>query len=240
MNQSLVDMRRNVSRSGLARKHRSQRYAVKNWVNRLADVPCFIIGNAPSVLDHDLTSLNNYFTIGINRAFQLIDPTILMWQDLSLWKSEFHDVHNLQALKVARDVADPRRLYYNFCLKGGNYQFSPDKSHVLYGRGSSGPLAAQFAVALGCRPLILLGCDCKRGSDGRGDFYGENKFWLPHTLDNCWLGLEFLKKECPVEIISCGNAEELWPRQELKDVLRDRINPRYAIGRQEYVKILKS
>ena len=141
-------------------------------------------------------------------------------------------------MKVARDVADPRRLYYNFHLKGGTYQFD-NKTHILYGRGSSGPIAAQLAVAMGCRPLILLGMDCKRDAEGHGDFYGENQFWLPHTLDNCWLGLEFLKKESPVEIISCGNSTELWQRQELKDVL-EKIDRKYAIGRQAYIKQLQS
>lgn len=232
-------MRRNVSRSGLSRKNREQRFAIKAWANRLPDVPCFIIGNAPSILDHDISPLQDYFTIGINRAFKLLDPTILFWQDISLWKSEFHNVHNLQALKVARDLADPRRLYYNFVLKAGGYRFDKEKTHILYGRGSSGPLAAQLAVAMGCRPLIFLGMDCARGSDGRGDFYGENKFWLPHTLDNCRLGLEFLKKECPVEVISCGNVTDLWKRQELSDVLKNRIDPKYALGRQQYVSILK-
>jgi len=229
-------MRRNVSRSGLARKHRHQRYAIKNWVDKLADVPCFILGNGPSILDHDLSLLNNYFTMGLNRIFKLMDPTVILWQDISLWKTEYHYIHNLQAIKVARDVADPRRIYYNFHLKGGGYQFDPTKSHILHGRGSSGPIAAQLAVSLGCRPIVLLGMDCVRDSEGRGDFYGENEHWLPHTLENCELGLQFMKKHCPAEIISCGNTK-LWPRRELSDVMKD-IDPRHGIGRQGYAKQL--
>ncbi len=230
-------MKRSISRSGLARKQRHQRYSIKHWVDRLADVPAFIMGNAPSILDHDIQSLTDYFTIGINRAFKLLDPTILMWQDISLWRTEHHSIQHLSALKVARDVADPKRLYYNFHLKGGAYRFDASKSHIMYGRGSSGPIAAQLAFALGCRPIVLLGMDCLRGGgDDRGDFYGENPHWLPHTLDNCQLGLDFLKKQCPVEIINCGNSP-LWPRRELSDVLKE-IDPKYACGRQSYVKTL--
>ena len=233
-------MRRNVSRSGLARKHRQMRYATKNWTDRLIDIPCFILGNAPSIKDFDIHLLDDYFTIGINRIFKCdkFDPTVLFWQDSSLWKTEFNSIHNLQALKVARDVADPKRLYYNFHLKGGGYRFEtqPKQAHIIYGRGSTGPVAAQFAVALGCRPLIFVGMDCKRDAKGFGDFYGENQFWLPHTLPNCELGLRFMKEHCPVEIISTGNALDYWERTPLPDAIK-KVDPehKYKIGRQNYV-----
>ena len=54
----------------------------------MKDVPCFIIGNGPSLNDVPIQLLKNYFTIGINRSFYLIDTTILIWQDLALWLQE--------------------------------------------------------------------------------------------------------------------------------------------------------
>ncbi len=231
-------MRRNVSRSGLARKHRHQRYALKTWVDRLCDIPAFIIGNAPSLNDHNLLLLEDYLTIGLNRAFLAIDPTLLLWQDISLWNTEYHKLHNTQSIKVARDIADPRRIYYNFHLKGGPYKFdtTSPKTHILYGRGSTGPLAVQLAWAMGCRPIVLLGMDCEMGSKGESDFYGDNPHWMPHTIENCVQGIRFLKKNCPVEIISCGNTD-LWPRRDLKEVLKE-VGPVHARGRQSYVKQL--
>ena len=227
-------MRRNVSRTGLQRKQRHQRYAIKQWVDCLPEVPAFIIGNAPSINDFNLLPLENYFTIGINRAFYLLDPTILMWQDVSLWTTEYHKLHNTQSLKVARDVADPRRIYYNFHLKGGPYKFDKAKTHILYGRGSTGPLAVQLAVSMGCNPIIILGMDCQRDKvDGKSDFWGENKNWLPHTLENCEQGIHFLSMSCPTEIISCGNAK-YWPRRELSDVL-EQIDPKHNRSRASYV-----
>lgn len=234
-------MRRNVTRSGVARKHRQQRYVIKLWVDRLPDTPCFVIGNGPSINDHNILLLEDYFTIGINRAFPpylSIDPTILIWQDISLWNTEYHRLHNTQSIKVARDIADPRRIYYNFHLKGGPFKFDKTKTHILFGRGSSGPLAVEMAVAMGCKPIILLGMDCERGEDGRSDFYGDNPHWLPHTLKNCMLGLEFLKNQCPVEIINCSN-NQLWERRKLNEVLED-IDPAHARGRQSFVKQLLS
>jgi hypothetical protein len=230
-------MRRNLSRSGIVRKQRRQRFAIKHWSDRLPDVPAFVVGNGPSLSNTDISILADYFTIGLNRAFYLLDPTILLWQDISLWNTEYHRVHNLKALKVARDTADPRRIYYNFYLKGGGYKFDPDKkTHILYGRGSSGPIGVQLAVALGCRPIILLGMDCKRGPKGESDFYGENPHWLPHTLDHCQNGLEWLQKNCPVEIINCGD-NDFWPKEDLNKVVQN-INKVHACGRQAYVKQL--
>lgn len=230
-------MDRNVSRSGLARRHRHQRYAIKTWVDRLPDTPAFIIGNGPSINDINISLVEEYFSIGINRAFYVLDPTILLWQDVSLWNSEYHKVHNLQALKVCRDVADPRRVYYNFHLRGGGYKFDTTKTHILHGRGSSGPLAIQLAVSMGCRPLILLGMDCKRGDDGRSDFYGENKYWREHTLSNCESGLKYVKDHCPVEIRNCS-SNTFWPNEQLEDVIKD-IDPIHKRGRASLVKQIK-
>jgi hypothetical protein len=232
-------MRRNVSRSGLARRERHQRYQIKHWCDRLVDVPAFIIGNAPSLNDHNLLLLKDYFTIGINRSFYALDPTILIWQDVQLWNTEYHRLHNTQAIKVARDIADPRRIYYNFYLKGGPYKFEqPPKCHILHGRGSTGPVAVQLAVAMGCRPIVLLGMDCKKGAKGETDFYGVNPHHRPHTLDNCELGLRFLREKCPVEIrnVSSG-TEDLWPVEDLKDVIVD-VDPqrKFFRGRQSLVK----
>lgn len=227
-------MRRNITRTGLARKSRHTRYAIRGWVDRLPDTPAFIIGNGPSLNDQPVHLLEDYFTVGVNRAFQMLDPTILLWQDISLWNTEYQTLHNTQALKVSRDVSDPRKIYYNFHLKGGGYKFDPSTTHILHGRGSSGPLAVQLAVAMGCRPIVLLGMDCTRGPDGKSDFYGENKHWTDATLKNCLQGLVFLREQCPVEVYNCGK-NNLWPYEKLEDVLKH-IDPKHKRNRQSYVR----
>lgn len=231
-------MRRNVSRSGVARKQRHQRFAIKSWVDKLVDVPAFILGNGPSLKDVNLSLIENFFSIGINRAYLLLDPTILIWQDISLWNTEYHRLHNTQALKVARDIADPRRIYYNFYLKGGSYKFDKTKTHILFGRGSTGPIAVQLAVAIGCRPIVLLGMDCKTANDGSTNFYGVNNHYLPHTLNACASGLQFIKEQCPVEVRSASN-NDFFPREKLEDILSD-IDPdlKYSKGRTTYIKML--
>lgn len=225
----------------LARQQRSQRYVIKDWVGRLKDVPAFILGNGPSINDEQIKLLDDYFVIGINRSFVSplsSDPTIVFWQDIGLWNTEHHKLHNLQSLKICRDISDPRHIYYNFYLKGGPFRFER-RTHILCGRGSTGPLAVQFAVALGCRPIIILGMDCKK-RDGKSDFYGNNPHWTEHTLNNCTTGLKFIHDECPVPIINCSDNDIFKERKSLVDVVAN-IGKEYAWGRQKYVsKLIKN
>mgnify|MGYP001195736987 CR=1 FL=1 len=173
-------MRRTSSRSGIARKNREHRYRIRFWKDRLKGVPAFIVGCAPSVLDHDLSLLKDFFTIGINRSFKLDSfcPTILFWQDISFFRTEADNIHNLDCIKVCRDIADPKRLYYNFHHKPGEYKFDIDKPHVLYGSGCTSILSAEFCNLLGVSTIVLLGMDAKLGKNGEEDYYGKNSVWM--------------------------------------------------------------
>lgn len=229
-------MLRKQTRSGLVRKLRNQRYSSKSWVGCLEGYPAFIVGNGPSINENDLSSIEAYWSIGINRSFIKLDTTVLMWQDISLWNSEYGKLHNTQAIKFARDIADPRRIYHNFYLKSGPYKFDKNKTHILNGRGSTGGLAAQLAVAMGATHIVLLGMDCTTGKNGETNFYGNNRFHLPHTMQNCLFALEFVKKECPVPVINCSN-NQLWKKHSLSEALKI-VDPnnKFGLGRQHYVK----
>jgi hypothetical protein len=165
--------------------------------------------------------LRDYFTIGINRAYRLLDPTILFWQDLSVWETDHQQILQLQALKVARESSDPRKICYNIHIKGGDFYFDPDKkTHLLYGSGTSAPLVAQLAYALGCSPIVIIGIDCRLSPSGQKEFYGDNPFWTPQTLNHCQRGLIAMKKLCPVPIRNCGTSP-LWPTERLENILDD-------------------
>lgn len=209
---------------------------MKNWVDRLK-CPAFIIGNGPSLNQIDLSLLSDYFTIGINRAFRLIDPTVLIWQDISLWNTESNNLKGLQAIKVAADGSDPKRMFHNFHIKSGGYKFVKT-THILYGRGSTGPLAVQLAYAMGCRPIVLLGMDCCKSENGDTDFYGVNKFWSENTLTYCKSGLLAIKNNCPVQVYNCSN-NDVWPKRELSDVIKE-IDPdgEWKSNRDAYKNIL--
>jgi len=229
-------MRRRASRTGVIRKPRRNRHKTQHWVDRLVDVPCFLLGAGPSLSDMHVEMLRDYFTIGINRAYLALDPTILLWQDISFWKDEHIKIHNLQAIKVCRDIADPKQNYYNFYLKGNDYKFDRARTHILFGRGASGPLAAELAVGMGARPVICIGMDCKYAEDGRTNFYGDNTHHTSHTLKNCRKGLKAIAKLCPVQVINCSDCDILGPRRDLREVI-DEVDPEryFARGRQAYV-----
>ena len=82
------DPRRNskLRRSPPRKKHIEP--DISHWTNAFKKMPCFLIGNGPSLRKVNTKLLENYFTIGINRCFLKIDPSILIWQDLALWVKE--------------------------------------------------------------------------------------------------------------------------------------------------------
>ena len=196
------------------------RRSVESWRNSLSGFPAFILGNAPSIEDINLSVLKNHFTIGINRIFYKYDPTLLMWQDIELMYSEKHLLPKLDAIKYCRDKADLQGRFFHFKLKNGPYKL-PESADVLYGRGSSGPLAFQLAYILGCSPIIMLGMDCKY-VPGKTDFYGKNPHHRPHTLRNCSKGIDWIKRVTAskkIKTINCSENPVLGPYVPLKQAI---------------------
>jgi len=170
------------------------------------DCPAFLIGNAPSLKDLDLSLLKDHFTIGINRAFYEIDPTILMWQDAELWWNHRAEISRLKAIKYCKNLADPKNRCYHFKLSNGDFKLT-DTASMLYGRGATGPLAFQLAHVLGCDPIFMLGMDCCY-REGKTDFYGVNPSHKSHTRKNCNKGLKWIKMcNSDREIYACSHSK---------------------------------
>ena len=173
-------------------------------------IPCFLIGNGPSLEDVPLHLVKDYFSIGVNRVYLRgkFDPTILFWQDVELWRTEKKFIRKMKAIKYARSVADPENLAYHFKLRAGPF-LVPSSATILYGLGASGPLSFELALCLGCNPIVLLGFDCKY-KNGKTDFYGKNKDHKAHTLTRCRMGLKWTKvwqEKGRVSIINCSDND---------------------------------
>lgn len=174
-------------------KKEANNILTKLWKNRLQNIPCFVIGNSASLNNFDVAKISKFFTIGINRAFLKFDPSILFWQDKELWITEKNKIMSSNSLRVCHPKGDPYKKYIHFETQGSSFKRSSDPS-ILYGRGSTGPLAVQFAKALGCKPIYGIGMDCLV-IDGKTDFYGINKTWKSHTENLCSRGLSWIEKE---------------------------------------------
>ena len=200
------------------------------WNGRMEGIPCFILGNAPSINEMNLSLLDNYFTIGINRIFYKYDPTILIWQDLALWIQEKNKVIESQSIKFCREGADTKGGFYTFKLSGRDARLAPTVE-TLYGRGSSGSITYQFARALGCDPIVLVGMDCSYSKeDGKRitDFYGDNPMHKPHTLPNCIKGLNFIKNNHKGKILyNCSNTDVFPERLTIEEVINKLPDKKY-------------
>lgn len=186
---------------------RSEKLSVKNWKDSLKDHPAFIVGNAPSLENQPVAKLEQFFTIGINKTYKIIDPNILMWQDVQFWMTDRYNIGRTECIKYCRNHADPKGKYYNFILEGGPF-LMPESAEKLHGGGASGPLAFQLAYILGCSPIFLVGMDCKYSRSGKTNFYGNNKFHSGNTLKNCNRGLRWIeiqKEKKKIEVYNCSD-----------------------------------
>lgn len=203
----------------------------KTWGGRMAGIPCFLLGNAPSIDNINLSLLDNYFTIGINRIFFKYDPTILIWQDLALWVQEQNKVLACNSIKYCREGSETRGGFYTFKLDGREPKLTATPT-TLHGRGSSGSITYQFAWSLGCNPIILVGMDCaykKEAGKTLTDFYGNNPMHKPHTLPNCIKGLEFIKNNCKGRTLyNCSYTNVFPERLTIEEVIAKLPDKKYS------------
>lgn len=195
---------------------KSTKFTVNAWSNRLRGEVAFVIGNGPSLTENNLDLLDGLFTIGINRAFRLLLPTILMWQDESLHDDCYEDLRTLGCAKITRRDIDSEGLFSHFELVHGPFRFGHNPA-ILHGGGCTAALSAQLANALGCSAIVFLGVDCKYKSD-RTDFYGINKHHSDQTLANFLGAMEWVNRECPIPVLNCGDVP-YWPRIGLEEAI---------------------
>jgi hypothetical protein len=128
---------------------------------------CFIIGGGPSLKNLDLSHLTGELTIGVNRAFELIDPTIIFSMDHRFYQwlkgGEFGEE------TWERYLASPA---WKIFVNTRDFRFGPEVQQVrmtehprtgtiecLGACSNSGLAALKLAVTLGANPIYLLGFD---------------------------------------------------------------------------------
>lgn len=130
---------------------------------------CFIIGGGPSLKNLELSGITGELTIGVNRAFELIDPTIIFSMD-----SRFYTW--LKSGEVSSDAWEQYQASpaWKVWIDTHGYQFGAEVQTIkaLLGKAAqdslingfsmptnSGAAALRLAIALGANPIYLLGFD---------------------------------------------------------------------------------
>lgn len=201
---------------------RPQQWHLDRWKDSISGHPAFIVGNGPSLCEHDLNLLDGCFSIGINRAYRIFSPIILLWQDRTFYSDGLANIERCPSIKVCRDKCNIESKFTTFSLSSAAFAWA-DRPSALYGYGCSGALGAELAVAMGASSLVLLGMDCEYDKSGDTDFYGKNPNHTPGTLRGFQSAMKWISETCPVPVYNCGRAA-YWPQRTLRDVL-DLLNP---------------
>lgn len=152
--------------------------------------PCFIIGGGPSLIGFDFERLRGRGrVIAINRAFEFIPwADMLFFMDWKFYKL-CHDGEGRKALwdrfqgiKVFCNIMG-RKLDDCFSVRSlGRHGMSWSVGKGVYHGNNSGHGALILALAMGCRPVYLLGYDMTSSPGGRSHFHsGYGHRASPHT-----------------------------------------------------------
>lgn len=141
---------------------------------------CFIIGGGPSAKDLDLSLLKDELTIGINRAYEVIEPSILYGVDGQLWgwaergdlgeesKRKFNAYRGYKVWMALHQMFPPDFYLIEVDDSGGHRIGTTQR---LAFKNNSGYGAINLAAALGANPIYLIGFDMQ------GDKQGKQKWW---------------------------------------------------------------
>jgi len=205
----------------------------------LDDLPAFILGNSPYLPTGDLDCLAERLTIGVNRIVRVCTPTVVMWVD----RSVYDDVGNLidggGALPVCDRAVRHRQRHVGLKTWVGDDALKHESAaDVLCCNGNTGCMAARWALALGCRPVYLVGMEA-RYRDGLTDFWGRNprhrREGLVSTLDVIRGELARLLRDHGRDVAAigdgrtlrevaarCGRVDQGEIRSRIRQILRDR------------------
>ena len=160
---------------------------------------CFIIGGGPSLKRFDFSRLRGELVIGINRAFESIDPAVLFTMDLrftgwaargELGADSREKFNALRATKtIIRNQEVPADFYAIARSNQSELTFSLDRGFC--NQNNSGFGALNLALCLGADPIYLLGFDMHGNADtGKQEwFHGGYPAVQPNWVYNDFLAL---------------------------------------------------
>lgn len=147
-------------------------------------IPAFILGNGPT-LPADLSPLEKAFTVGVNRILRSgFTPTVVLWVDGSVVQEDGEQLDASGALLVCDKSVAKRQGHIGLQAWVGDGALSHKSTPTtLTINGNTGCCAVRWAIALGCKPVFLLGMSATYDG-GKTDFYGENRWHHKREGDN--------------------------------------------------------
>lgn len=152
---------------------------LKEYKNKYKGQRCFILGNGPSLLEHDLSLLKDELTFGCNFIFRRFTPTFLCISDAKKYEQNKEEMDRTPSIKFfssppCRNVAeDGYRIPLEFRKKrlDNVKEFQKNLEFTSWGRTVIIDLCLPIAYFMGFEKVYLIGCDL---SD-EGHFYDVRK-----------------------------------------------------------------
>ncbi len=134
---------------------------------------CFIVGGGPSLKGFDWGLLQGELSIGVNRAFEKYDPTIMFCMDPGMWGWIVSRKFGPEVLQRYNEFKGYKVWTNNIWLNipPEDNTYIADVKNLMPCGSNSGHSAINLAVLLGASPIYLLGFDMK------GDGKGRQKWW---------------------------------------------------------------
>jgi len=208
--------------------------------NSWKDKDCYIIGGGPSLEDFDWSLLKGKRTIGINRVFEKVDPTIIFSMDTRYlnWILQNHYGHDVnikfQKFKTYKiwlctyncklpDDIFIIPVYMNYSKGFKAFPLSM-KDGIGHGN-NSGYGAINLAVCLGVKRIYLLGFDMKCNGKKTHWHDGHKRLMKPSVLINYAKYFNHaaneIKRKTKVKVINLNpdSALDCFPKKHYKEVL---------------------
>jgi hypothetical protein len=229
-----------MSQAQIEAENRSYQYhrqgmQLENLFNnpRWANKPVVILGGGPSITTADFSAVakSGYYTIGINKSFEVFQSNLLFFMDYPFYE-KFKDTDPWKKFSGFKVAPSPlcSSQFYGFDVFSVWRRMVPQVSQNIrdgvYCGSNSGLGALMLAVALNCNPIYLLGYDLKvttqsHWHSGYGVKEDENLVLRlkDYKKDIDDLGLQVLKLGYTIINLSPDSALEIFPKQQVKDML---------------------
>jgi hypothetical protein len=152
---------------------------IRQFYNAFKGKRCFIVGNGPSLNQHDLSFLKNEYSFGVNNIFYKTKecgyiPTFFVVEDSSVMNENIEQINNYQAPfkffpTIYKSLSSKGPNTFFFKMNRGFYEktspnyviprFSTDASQVLYCGQSVTFINLQLAFFMGFTEVYLIGMD---------------------------------------------------------------------------------